>query len=216
MFYPYYMNARIEQIEKDRRSKEFGEPIRNPFRVLRVNARMSLQGLAIASRISKTAVQRAELGAYVNPLPSLMEYWQRASPNSFDEFEVLNDYETFRYQTRMFNRYFFGEGLLEDFISLESLEHPLRQLRKNRRSLWEVDPGGERYYLPVGITETSRALCVPLDTLQFFERKTTQKSVPAELINALHLIGYDDGSIEFFQHAHQVWRESKKAGITVT
>src|SRR5690606_34216667 len=106
MVYANNMNARIEKLEKDHRAHEFGVPIKNPFRVLRVKAGMSLQGLAIASRISKTAVQRAEFGAYVNPLPSLMEFWQKYSPNLFNEFEVLNDYETFRYQTRMFNRYF--------------------------------------------------------------------------------------------------------------
>lgn len=215
------MNALVEKLEQDRRALEFGSPIKNPFKVLRVEARLSLQGLAIASRISKTAVQRAELGAYVNPLPALMEFWAKSAPNRFNEFQVINDYEAFRFQMRMFNRWYFGKGILEDFITVPKdssspMVHPLRQLRKNRRALWEKDPSYELHPLPVGITETSRALCVPLDTLQFFERKTTQQSVPSELINALHLIGYDDESIEFFQHAHQVWRESKKAGFTVS
>lgn len=196
------------------------EPIDNPFLYLRKQANMSLQELASVSYISKNALLRAEQGTYTNPLPSLTDYWVSHS-GELTHVEISNRYDQYQKETRWFNRFYFGRVPFSDLISLNNTEHPFRQLRANRIPLLgpfsneNGDFGPTKVpYSPVGITDASKALCLPLDTLQFFEKKATQKSLPQRLVEVLMYIGYDRKDIAFLAEAHQMWRKYKREGLT--
>lgn len=173
----------------------------NPFKTLRVNAGFSLQGLATQSQISKQALLKAEQGLYANPLPSLVDYWMRRPSFDVSELDITEGYENFRYAVRRRNLHYFGDSLHHAYSVAEPL-HPFRQLRKNKRS--HVD--GE--LLPVGLTECAQALCIPIDTLQFWEKKfRQQQSVPKQVIEALKIAGYTQYEVQQFCRDYTEWRE---------
>lgn len=171
----------------------------NIFRQLRLSNDLSLQGLAIQTGLSKDALVRAEQGTYSNPLPTLTGFWVRRGVN---ELVITDGYELFQYKMRLRNFHYFGVNL-DDLYDLTLPVHPFRQLRKNR------DP------FPVGLVALSQALCIPIDTLRYWEKKyRTQKTVPKQVVQVLSQIGYTQHEIQQFCRSYEVWR-SDKAQLTL-
>lgn len=163
----------------------------NPFLRLRKEAKLTLGQLSKFSRIDTKALRRAEYGMYTYPLPSLIEFWVKRGKIS--EGVLVTEYEDYVYDTRKFNSKVLGDSL--DFEFASNL-HPLRQLRAA---------------VNLGLTDFCKQLCLPLDTIQFFEKKwRTQKSVPKGLILALSQNGYTRAEILTFQFQYADWREVKK------
>jgi transcriptional regulator with XRE-family HTH domain len=182
------------------RIARFGPAPANPFKELRVKAGLSLGDVAHYSGVDRRALQRCEYGMYTNPLPNLIKYWVRL--HKATEGELLNDYE--EYQTKNRTRHLLLFGLDLDVDPLIPA-HPFRQLRANRPSL----ATGER--LPVGLTECCQMLCLPLDSIQFFEKKyRLQKSLPKNLFNVLNQIGYTYKQVTQFEICYKEWRERNK------
>ena len=176
-----------------------GPQILSPFKEYRTNAGLSLQGLSIQTGLSKNALVRAEQGTFSNPLPALSEFWQRRL--NISEFEILNAYEDYQFYMRKRNFHYFGSELLYDH-SLS--EHPFRQLRQNRVSRVDGLP------LPVGPDEVARALCLPVDTIRYFEKKfRLQQSVPKAILGTLIFIGYSRSDVHEFSKVYEIWRTER-------
>lgn len=162
----------------------------NPFLRLRKEAKLTLGHLAQLSRIDRKALSRAESGMYTYPPPSLVEYWVRKGKIS--EGVLTTEYEDYVYETRRVKQRVLGDSLIFEFASTQ---HPLRQLRLAAN---------------LELTAFCKALCLPLDTIQFFEKKwRTQQSVPKGLILALSQNGYTRAEILTFQFQYADWRCTK-------
>lgn len=182
------------------RTERYGPPPENPFKQLRVAKGLSLGDLTQYSKIDQRALSRLEAGLYTNPLPGLVQYW--VARGAATEGQLLTDYEDFQYAQRKRHAWYFGPELIVD---LACDIHPFRQLRSRRPSLFNGEP------LPVGLIECCEALCLPLDSIQFFEKKfRMQKSVPKNLLNALNVAGYTRQQLQNFESGYVQWRENAK------
>ena len=191
--------------DEDARIDLYGPIPINPFTELRINRGLSINQLQIASRVNNKALVRLERGMYVNPLPRVVSYW--VDRDLVTEGELLTDYENFRYLQRRRHHFYLGASLAVDIT--EPL-HPLRQLRSRRPSLTDGLP------LPVGLMDFCEALCLPLDSIQHFEKKyATQQSVPKELKLALNQIGYTRAQISTFETHYSLWREKNIKLVTL-
>lgn len=162
----------------------------NPFRSLRLKEGLTLGELATYSRIDIRALNRSEYGMYTNPLPGLVDYW--VSRGGISEGTLVTEYEDYQDLIRRHNHHLFGPDLHFDS---SSKIHPLRQLRAK---------GDFR------LIEFCKALCLPLDTVQYFEKKwRVQKSVPKNLMNALNVAGYTRPQLSEFSDVYLKWREDR-------
>lgn len=191
--------------DDDARIDLYGPIPINPFMTLRTERGLSINQLQIATCVNNKALVRLEKGMYVNPLPRVVSYW--VDHNLITEGELLSDYENFRYQQRLRHHFFLGASLAVDIT--EPL-HPLRQLRTRRPSLVDNQP------LPVGLMDFCEALCLPLDSIQYFEKKyAVQQSVPKELKLALSQVGYTRQQISTFETHYSLWREKNIKLVTL-
>lgn len=162
----------------------------NPFQALRLKADLTLGELAAYSKIDIRALARSEHGMYTNPLPGLIDYWVRRG--AISEGVLVSEYEDFQIGVRYHNRLLFGTAL--KFDPLSNI-HPFRQLRASK---------GYR------LVELCKALCVPLDTIQYFEKKwRVQQSVPKGLLTALNQAGYSRVQLKEFTDGYALWRTSQ-------
>lgn len=162
----------------------------NPFRSLRLAEGLTLGELAAYSRIDIRALNRSEYAMYTNPLPGLVDFWVRRGKIS--EGVLVSEYEDYQISVRRHNRLLFGADLK---FNPESNIHPLRQFRT--RSGFKL-------------VELCKALCVPLDTVQYFEKKwRLQQTVPKGLLLALNQAGYSRKELKEFQDAYSLWRASQ-------
>jgi len=172
------------------------DEIVNPFRSLRLSADLTLGELAAYSKVDIRALNRSEHAMYTNPLPALVDYWVRRG--AISEGVLVSEYEDYQFNVRRHNRLLFGPTL--EFNSASNI-HPLRQLRSR---------GGFK------LVAFCKALCLPLDTVQYFEKKwRVQISVPKGLLLALNQCGYSREQISRFQDAYGLWRSSQSR-ITFT
>jgi hypothetical protein len=164
----------------------------NPFLSLRLKAGLTLGELATYSQVNIRALSRSEYGMYTNPLPTLVDYW--VNKGAISEGILYSEYEYYKIAVRRFNKLLFGTDLNFD---LNSNIHPLRQLRKAKS---------------YDLVELCKALCVPLDTLQYFEKKwRLQKSVPKCLSLALNQAGYSRSQLYKFSQDYSEWRIKQQA-----
>jgi len=162
----------------------------NPFLSLRLRNGLTLGELAAYSKIDIRALARAEAGLYTNPLPGLVDYWVRRGDIS--EGVLVSEYEDFQIGVRRHNRLLFGPMLQFDLLSNI---HPLRQLRASK---------GYK------LVELCKALCIPLDTVQYFGKKwRLQQSVPKGLLLALNQAGYSRLQLTEFQQSYNKWRAAQ-------
>lgn len=160
----------------------------NPFFALRTGANLTLGSLSEYTGIDVRALRRCEKGLYTNPLPRLIDYWVNLGKAT--EGQLLSDYEDFQFNTRRSNLLLFGPEL---HFSLSSNIHPLRQLRAGAG---------------LGLTECCESLCVPLDTVQWWEKKWRhQKSVPKGLMLAINQAGYTQNQVREFSNGYHAWRD---------
>ena len=165
------------------------EEITNPFQSLRLRCNMTLGELAAYSRIDIRALNRSEYGMYTNPLPGLVDYW--VGRGLISEGVLVSEYEDYQHEVRKFNKHLLGPELTFDKVKFV---HPLRQMRQ------------ANYF---ELTAFCKALCLPLDTVQYFEKKwRVQKSVPKQLIVALNQAGYRRNQLETFKDEYGLWRQS--------
>lgn len=184
------------QLDRLARINVYGPVPINPFLRLRHNSNQSLVAMALSCRVDRKALARLEKGMYTTPLPSVVDYWVNLSRAT--EGELWSDYEDFQYNQRKRHPLFFGPSLYID----PQGAHPLRQLRANVPAMH--DPNATS---PVGITECAEALCLALDTLQFFEKKyRLQQTVPKTLKAVLSQIGYTREQINTFEREYKSWR----------
>lgn len=199
-------NKTAYDADEDARIDLYGPIPINPFTTLRADRGMNINQLAIPTRVNNKALTRLERGMYVNPLPRVVEYW--VNRGVVTEGALLADYEDFRYLTRRRNEFFLGPSL--HFRHDDPL-HPLRQLRLCRPSL--VD----QIHLPVGLFDFCAALCVPLDSVQGFEKKwQTVQSVPKELKLALNQCGYTSAQISAFEASYKSWRSQHNSKVSIS
>lgn len=178
------------------------EPV-NPFTHLRSDLGVSLNRLATICHVDRKALSRLENGTYTNALPSVVDFW--VNRNATTEGELLTQYEEYQFLQRRRHEFYLGASLNVDLAGM----HPLRQLRFNRPSLVTQAP------LPVGISEFSEALCLPLDTVQYFEKKwRQQQSVPKQIKLVFNQIGYSREQIATFEQRYKQWRELNKVVVT--
>lgn len=191
--------------DEDARIDLYGSIPTNPFTDLRVNRGLSINQLALSSKVNNKAITRLEKGMYVNPLPRMVDYW--VNLGLCTEGEICSDYEHFRYLQRDRHRFFLGPSLSVD--TTDPI-HPMRQLRSRRPSVIDGLP------LPVGLMDFCEALCLPLDSIQHFEKKFhSQKSVPKELKLALNQIGYTREQIRTFETHYELWRSKNMRQVSV-
>lgn len=157
----------------------------NPFKVLREKHGLNKSELAEASYVDVRAIARIEDGLYTNPLPSLVDYWAKRGVN---RLQLEEDYDDYIDAQRSRNKRVLGEDLITSPVGI----HPFRVLRAAAG---------------LHLTECAKALCVPVDTLQFFEKKwRLQQSVPKPIKAALNQIGYSFSEIEAFEKHYKTWR----------
>ena len=165
------------------------EELINPFRSLRLKEGLTLGELSAYAKVDIRALTRSEHGMYTNPLPGLVDYW--VGKGRISEGILVSEYEDYQIGVRRHNHLLFGPSL--DF-SANSNIHPFRQLRARG---------------PFTLTECCKALCVPLDTVQYFEKKwRTQIIVPKGVINALNQAGYSRPALRGFTEAYASWRSN--------
>jgi DNA-binding transcriptional regulator YiaG len=172
----------------------------NPFFGLRSAANLTLGDLSAYTRIDVRALRRCEKGLYTKPLPRLVEYW--VNSGKISEGQLVTEYEDFQYNTRQANH-----RLLDSLeFDPNSNIHPLRQLR-DRNNL----TGGftiEKRRHGLGLTEFCESLCVPLDTVQWWEKKwRNQLTIPKGLMLALNQNGYSQKELGEFSDNFKQWRE---------
>lgn len=166
----------------------------NPFRSLRLKEGLTLGELATYSRMDIRALNRSEYGLYTNPLPGLVDYW--VGRGRISEGILVTEYEDYQSAIRRHNHHLFGPNLHFDG---DSKIHPLRQLRAKQ---------------DFKLVAFCKALCLPMDTIQYFEKKwRVQKSVPKGLMNALNQAGYTRVELREFSDEYLRWRDRQK-GIT--
>lgn len=193
------LDKQLREQDENARVNKFGPAPINPFTALRSAKGWTISDLARFSNIDAMALKRSEFGTYSNPLPALVDFWVKRHNQSHSI--IHEDYDDFINAQRARHRYYFGADL--NYDPLDS-DHPFRQLRSNRPSLANGNP------LPVGVLETSKALCIPLDTIQFFEKKyATQQSVPKPIKAALTQIGYEPDEVRKLEINYQEWRDVK-------
>lgn len=176
-----------------------GSPPISVFKELRQFHDLSLADLARRSYLSKNTLVRAENATYANPLPSLMDYWVKNSKRAVTYLDLVTGYEDFQDEQRRRHTKYFG---LDLHINETSTTHPLRQLRSSRYSYSNPDRS-----LPVGIDEVSRALCLPPDTLRFWEKKWRQQQTVPKLFNSVLLfVGYSGDNVLHFNYQYEQWR----------
>lgn len=168
----------------------------NPFRKLRLGHNYKLSEFCGMVHVMRSAMIRLEHGTYANPLPSVTDWWvnhecNKCSHLGLTELKLFNAYEDFQLNQRQQHLMYFGRTRhLHDMYDLNSDVHPFRQIRGS-----------------IGITQVSRDLCIPLDTLQFFEKRwVRQQSVPKLLCTVLNYIGYSNLEIQQFRADYKTWR----------
>lgn len=161
--------------------------ISNPFLELREKRGWSQSECAKLIGVDVRAIDRLEYGLYTSPLPSVLNYWFQASDRSLPE--ILSAYEEFVYETRRTNHRYFGNL----HINISSGVHPWRVIRASSN---------------LTLTQASKLMCVPLDTMQYWEKKwRVQKIVPKSILLALNQMGYTQNELNKFQEIYASWRE---------
>ena len=169
--------------------------ISNPFLELREKRGWSQNECARIIGVDVRAIARLEHGLYTSPLPSAVNYWHQNSTQSIPE--ILSAYEDFVYATRRANHRHFNHL----HVDISSGIHPWRVIRSN--SFFDATTTHR-----LSLTECARLMCVPLDTLQYWEKKwRTQHSVPKSILLALNQMGYTQVELTKFQEVYQAWRE---------
>jgi DNA-binding XRE family transcriptional regulator len=164
----------------------------NPFQRLRESQNWSQSECAKHIGINVRAIARLECGLYTNPLPSAVDYWT-TNRGLITIPELLTEYEDFVFNSRQSNHRLFGTL----HVNLSSGVHPWR----NIRARLNPDPAAT-------LSGCAKAMCIPLDTLQFWEKKwRTQKSVPKVLLLALNQMGYTQVELDKFKEIYKSWRE---------
>lgn len=198
MHYKTLNDREARLADEQARTDAFGLPPISPFKYLRESRLLNLTQLSAYSKVNDRALARLEDGLYSSPLPAVVHYWVARGEN---ELDLVNQYEEFQNATRFRYQLYFGDTLT---VESASEEHPFRQLRSKRPSLATSEP------LPVGLIECAKAMCVPLDTIQFFEKKfRTQQSVPKGIVHALINMGYPVSEVTEFSMNYQVWRKDQ-------
>lgn len=155
------------------------------FRLLRENEGWSQNECAKYIGVDVRAIARLEYGLYTSPLPSCVDYWVNRGKTTVPE--LLTQYEDFVYNHRKDSHRAFGNL----HVSLSDRTHPFRVLRAYR-----------------GLSETVKLMCVPLDTVQYWEKKwRNQKSVPKSILLALNQMGYSQLELAKFSEAYKAWRK---------
>ena len=199
------VEVRARKLDSEARIRLYGpEPI-NPFFTLRDNAGLNLGDLSAYTGIDQRALRRCEHGMYTAPLPNLMQYWIKRGTAT--EGQMAYMYYDYQDAQRARHYRYFGDLLTgPDF---DPNIHPFRSLRFLRPSMATNLP------LPVGLTECCQALCLPLDTVQFFEKKyRLQQSVPKTILNVLNQIGYTRPEITEFEEAYNIFRSVSKVRVS--
>lgn len=170
------------------RTSTFGPKPINIFTELRNKLGLSHQQLATRLRLSKQALIRLEQGTFNQPLPTVVDYYVKS--HGYNELELTDAYEGYRQSMRKRHRILFGYQLQ---VITEVSEHPFRQLR---------------FKANLNPSEVAKSLCIPQATIQHFERKwKQQKTVPKDLQQAMHDIGYTHNQIAAFCNDYHYWRE---------
>ena len=177
---------------------KYGPPPHNPFKVMRYEKNFSLQQLSVSTGLSKNSIVKTENGTFNRPSDSIVDFWVR---KGYAYNDLLLAYEEFQLSMRERATLYFGPSLAvkTDY----GTNHPLRQLRYSRPS--PVDG----LALPVGIEQVSRDLCLPVDTLRFYEKKyARQKSTPKGLLLVLSSIGYNGKQVTQYDVSYRIWRSN--------
>jgi hypothetical protein len=112
------------------------------------------------------------------------------------EGELVEQYADYQFLQRKRHERYFG-----NLTHPSASEHPFRILRKRRPSLVTG------LALESTLSETAQALCVPLDTIQFWEKKwRTQQTIPKTIKEALNVMGYLRSEIGALETYYQDWR----------
>lgn len=162
----------------------------NPFQLLRTQKGWSQNECAKFIGVDVRAIARLEHGLYTAPLPSAVSFW--VNLGAINVPELLTAYEDFVYATRRDNYRHFGNL----HINLSDGVHPWRNIRASKNPLPSAS-----------LTGCAKVMCVPLDTLQFWEKKwRTQKTVPKSILLALNQMGYTQIELAKFSEAYVAWR----------
>jgi transcriptional regulator with XRE-family HTH domain len=192
--------------DTSQRIRQYGPIPSNPFAVLRTDRELSLGQLASYTRTNIMALSRSESGLYTNPLPALVNYW--VGRGDISEGDLIEQYADYQFLQRKRHSRFLGSPL--DRSASYTL-HPFRFLRANYHSL---DDG---QILPLGLTETAQALCVPLDTIQFWEKNfKIQQTVPKTVKAALLDCDYNQQEITNLEALYKFWRNHTNLDLVMS
>ena len=161
----------------------------NPFLQLREKNNWSQSECARIIGVDVRAVARLESGLFTSPLPVCVDYWVNHSANTLPE--ILTAYEDFVILTRKNNARVYGTL----HVNLSSSTHPFRVLRASHNP-------------PLTLTQAVKLMCVPLDTVQYWEKKwRTQHGIPKSILLALNQMGYTQQELAKFQFIYKEWRQ---------
>lgn len=164
----------------------------NPFLRLRESQDWSQSECAKRIGINVRAIARLECGLYTSPLPSAVDYWT-LNRGLISIPELLTEYEDFVFNQRQSNHRLFNTL----HVNLSSGVHPWRNIRAR------LNP-----HAASTLMGCAKAMCVPLDTLQYWEKKwRTQKTIPKSILLALNQMGYSQVELTKFQEVYKSWRE---------
>lgn len=187
----------------------------NPFRVLRLNANLTIQDLTELTGVSKQAIIRLEQGTYSEPVDRVLNFWieQGARYNQDTDYvSLVNRYEHYQEVIRKRHARIFGNMPMHSWFKQHLDQHPFTLLR----SLWQ-DPESLSD-TPLGsmnVTECSKLLCIPQSVLDHFDNRIVrQGSVPKPLITALRQNGYRSDELFIFEQAYTDYRNFAINGVT--
>lgn len=185
----------VERLDELARNKKFGPAPINIFESLR--GKLSIRQVSLYSGVDAKVIARTEAGMYSSPPPAMMDYFTKKA----SYVELMTEYEKFRKEQRLRHPRFLG-NIIIDYT--KGSPHPFRQLRERWTSL-------NGTVAPVGVTQVCKALCIPIDSVFYFERKwRRQQTIPKALLNALRETGYSSLEVEYFEADYKTWRVNNK------
>lgn len=170
----------------------------NPVKTYRLNKNLTLVQLSEMVGISEHALIRTEQGFYPSLSTALTaELGPRAS-DRYNEWQQTVRRQHYRV---------FGDIANTKF---ESDKHPLDVLYQ-QWCITDMDPTGKCFYTPVGSklndTEVCKLLCLNQSVINYWHnRSNSQKTVPTQFLEALHVNGYSNTELALIASAYSEYQ----------
>lgn len=170
----------------------------NPVKEYRHNKNLTLAQLADMVGISEHALIRTEQGFYPSLSSALTAELGTRAADRYNDWQQTVRRQHYRV---------FGDIANTKFVSDN---HPLDTLYQ-QWCITDTDPTGKCYYTPVGSklndTEVCKLLCLNQSVINYWHnRSNSQKTVPTQFLEALHVNGYSDMELALVASAYSEYQ----------